>query len=339
MAASDSQEETNPVEAEPDEKSALVGFDLGGTKMLSHIYDADFNRLGRERKKTHGYRGPKAGVERIIEVIRLALDDADCSPKNLRGIGIGCPGPVSMDDGVLLGPPNLGWGVTKIAAPLKAEFDCPVFVVNDVDAGVFGEYRFGAAKKARCAVGVFPGTGIGGGAVYEGSIFRGAGASCMEIGHVQVDPEGPLCGCGQRGCLEAVASRLAVAANSAKAAYRGEAKHLLENAGTDLKEIRSGAIAEAFKHDRVIEDIVKEAARQIGLAVAGVVHLLGPDVVVLGGGLVEALPGPFLEIVSDVANGRVMPAYRKSFKVREAELGDDAGVLGAAAWAEKQLAE
>lgn len=331
--------------AEAEEKSeesagdtpVVVGFDLGGTKMLSHVYDAEYNRLGRERKKTHGYRGAKAGIERIIETIRASLEDAKCDTSRVKAIGIGCPGPVDMDNGVLVSPPNLGWGETKIAAPLKEAFGCPVFVANDVDAGVFGEYQFGAARKAYCAVGVFPGTGIGGGAVYQGSIFRGATASCMEIGHVEVDPGGELCGCGQRGCLEAVASRLAVASHSAKAAYRGEAPFLLEKAGTDLREIRSGAIAEAYEKDKVIGDIVRESARQIGAAVASVVHILGPDVIILGGGLVEALPAPFLEIVSDVARKRVMPAYRKSFKVKAAELGDDAGVLGAAAWAVKQL--
>lgn len=324
--------------SEADAKSPLyVGFDLGGTKMLAHVYDGSYERLGRERKKTHGYRGPKAGVERIIETIQNALESAGRDKKELSAIGIGCPGPVEMEKGVLIGPPNLGWGETKIAEPLKDAFGCPVFVVNDVDAGVFGEYRFGAAKKSRCAVGVFPGTGIGGGAVYEGSIFRGAGISCMEIGHVRVDPEGPLCGCGQRGCLEAVASRLAVASMAAKAAYRGEADHLLNTAGTDLREIRSGALAESYERDPVVADLIREAAREIGLAVAGVVHLMGPDVVVLGGGLVEALPKPFTEIVSEVANGRVMTAYKKSFKVKAAELGDDAGVLGAVAWAAKQI--
>lgn len=317
----------------------VVGFDLGGTKMLSHVYDGDDKRIGRERKKTHGYRGAKAGIERITDTIRASLEDAEVEAKELGAIGIGCPGPVDMDKGVLIGPPNLGWGETKIAEPLQGAFDCPVFVANDVDAGMFGEYHFGAAKNAYCAVGVFPGTGIGGGAVYQGSIFRGAAASCLEIGHVEVDPGGALCGCGQRGCLEAVASRLSVASQAAKAAYRGEAPFLFDKAGTDLREIRSGVLAEAYEKDKIIADIVHEAARQIGIAVAGVVHLLSPDVIVLGGGLVEALPKPFVEIVTEVANDRVMPAYRKSFKVKTAELGDDAGVLGAAAWARKQLAE
>ena len=331
----------------------VIGFDLGGTKMLSYLFDASktaedggdkkspgkdsYLKLARARKKTHGQRGRDAGLERIVNTIQESLDEAGRKADELTAIGIGCPGPIDMDEGILLDPPNLSWGRTDIRKHLHKEFGCPVYVLNDVDAGVFGEYRFGAGRDARCLVGIFPGTGIGGGCVYEGSVFRGAKSSVMEIGHVRVDPEGPLCGCGERGCLEAVASRLAIAANSAKAAYRGEAPHLYEDAGADLKEIRSGAISGAVEAgDEAIVNIVNEAARQIGFATAGLVHTIGPDVVVLGGGLVEALPDHITKIVEKTAREHVMKAYQKSFEVTVAVLGDDAGALGAAAWAMKQ---
>jgi glucokinase len=156
----------------------------------------------------------------------------------------------------------------------------------------------------------------------------------MEIGHMEVTPRGPLCGCGASGCLEAVASRLAVSAAAAQAAYRGQAPHLLEAAGTDLSDIRSGALAASVAGgDEAVERILREAARQIGIAVAGVVNLLAPDKVVLGGGLVEAMPELFVEEVSKTARKRAMPAFADTFKVVAAELGDDASVLGAAAWA------
>jgi glucokinase len=161
----------------------------------------------------------------------------------------------------------------------------------------------------------------------------------MEIGHVQVAPEGPVCGCGRRGCLEAVASRLAVSSLAAAAAYRGQAPHLLERIGTDVASIRSGALAESVANgDAVVETIVREAARHIGRAVAGVVHLLGPDVVVLGGGLVEAMTELFVTEVRDTAARRVMPSFADSFEVVPASLGDDAGVMGCAAWAQHVVA-
>lgn len=317
-----------------------VGFDLGGTKMLAKVFDWNFNGQGQSRTKTKGYEGVEAGLERMVKTIHEALKNADVDPKNIAGIGVGCPGPLDLDRGIIQNAPNLSWSNVPVKEYLENELERPAFILNDVDAGVYGEYRFGVASSARTAIGVFPGTGIGGGCVYDGQIIRGKTASCMEIGHVQVAPEGPLCACGRRGCLEAVASRLVIASQAAAAAYRGQAPHLLEHTGSDVTAIRSGAIAESIAAgDTQVEMIVREAARHIGRAVAGVVNLLGPDMVVLGGGLVEAMTKLFVSEVSTAARNRVLPSLANSFEVVAAELGDDAGAMGAAAWAENQLDE
>ena len=306
--------------------------------MLATVFDSSFQPLGRHRAKTHGAKGAKKGMDRLKKTIEEALGDAQIELSDVAGIGIGCPGPLDLDEGVLIESPNLSWYNVPIKAELEAEFGCPTVIANDVDAGVYGEYRFGAGKSARCVVGIFPGTGIGGGCVYEGRIVRGRKGSCMEIGHMQVMPDGPRCGCGQQGCLEAVASRLAISAAAAQAAYRGQAPHLSELAGTDLSKIRSGALAESIEAgDAAVEQVVREAAGHIGAAVANVVHLLAPDVVVLGGGLVEAMPGLITEAVREAAESRVMPSFAGSFQVLAAKLGDDATVLGAAAWAQELI--
>jgi glucokinase len=303
--------------------------------MLAAVLDAQFQVLARQRKKTKGHEGAEAGLRRMIDTIEEALEKAQLGSRRLAGIGVGCPGPVDMDRGVVLGTPNMSWHNVPVKETLEGHFGCEVAVLNDVDAGVYAEYRFGAARSARCVVGVFPGTGIGGGCVYEGSIFRGGNSSCMEIGHLPVVPNGLLCGCGQRGCLEAEASRLAISSAAAKAAYRGDAPHLMALAGTDLVDIKSGVLAEAIRlGDSVVEQIVRHAAETIGIAVAAVVNLLLPDVVVLGGGLVEAMPKLFVETVRDSARARVMPSFVDSFKVVAAELADDASATGAASWAE-----
>ena len=317
-----------------------IGFDLGGTKMLAKVYGSEFRRLGQARTKTKGYEGSKAGVNRIIKTIKEAMSEAKVDAEQLTSIGIGCPGPLDLDKGVIRSSANLGWTNVPIKDKLEEEFGCPTVVLNDVDAGVYGEYRFGAAKGARTAVGVFPGTGIGGGCVYDGHILRGKSASCMEIGHIQVDPSGPMCGCGKRGCLEAVASRLVIASQVAAAAYRGQAPYLLKSVGTDLQNIRSGALANSVEHgDKQVELIVREAARQIGIGVANVVNLMAPDVVVLGGGLVKAMPKLYVGEVAESANSRVIDTMVDSFKVVAAELGDDASVMGAAAWAKQSLGQ
>jgi glucokinase len=312
-----------------------VGFDLGGTKMMAAAFNADFRLVGRRRRKTKGAEGAKAGLERIIETIRDALEEGQLTGQKLAGIGVGCPGQIDLEKGVVIDAANLGWRNFQIREALEEEFKCPTVVLNDVDAGVYGEFRFGAGKSARCLVGVFPGTGIGGGCVYEGKVLRGKNVSCFEIGHVQINPNGLRCGCGRIGCLETEASRLAIACASAAAAYRGEAPHLLAAAGTDVANIRSGVIAEAIQAgDAAIERIVERAARLIGWAVGDVVNLLAPDIVVLGGGLVEAMPKLICEEVERAARDRAAPPFAKHFKVVAARLGDDAVVRGAAAWAE-----
>ncbi|MBN1556788.1 MAG: ROK family protein [Lentisphaerae bacterium] len=311
-----------------------VGFDLGGTKMLAKVLDASYREVARVKKKTRAYEGAETGLERIEGVIRAALAKAGGDGAAPAAIGVGCPGPVDLERGVLPALPNLGWREVPLRDALAEAFGCPVTVVNDVDAGVYGEYRFGAGRGARCVLGVFPGTGIGGGCVYEGRILHGARMSGLEIGHMQVVPEGPLCGCGRRGCLEAVAGRRAIAAAAATAAFRGEAPHLQEAAGFDLAKIRSGTLAASVKAgDAAVEAIVRAAAEWIGVAVGNAVNLLLPDVVVLGGGLVEALPKLFRDTIARTAEARVMPAFAGTFDVRVAALGDDASVTGAAAWA------
>lgn len=324
--------------AASDSERYWVGFDLGGTKMLAKVYDDAFGEHGKKRKKTRGMEGAKAGVQRICSTIADAIQESGIDPGKLAGIGVGSPGPLDLERGVIIDTPNLGWQNVKLKATLEKVFGCPALILNDVDAGVYGEYERGAARGTRCAVGIFPGTGIGGGAVYDGALVRGKTQSCFEIGHVPVEADGPLCGCGKRGCLEAVASRLSISAAVAAAAYRGEAPTILEAAGTDLSNIRSGLLAEAVEAgDQAVIDILTHSARRIGWAAAGVVHLLAPEVLVLGGGLVEAMPKLYVAEVEAGLKAQVMPAFRDTCRVASAELGDDASVLGAAAWARAQF--
>lgn len=317
-----------------------VGFDLGGTKMFAAVFDSDFKEKGRERKKTKAHEGVKVGMERMVKTVEEALASAGITKDQLAGIGVGCPAPLDLKDGLITYAPNLGWKDAPLKDSLEKAFGCRTIVANDVDAGTYGEYRFGAGRGARCVVGVFPGTGIGGGCVRNDELLTGAEWSALEIGHLPLVPRGPLCGCGQRGCLEAVANRLAIAQAAAAAAFRGEAPHLLANAGTDLQNIRSKALARSIEAgDVVVERIVREAAGWIGVGVAAVVNLLGPDRIVLGGGLVQAMPDLYLEEVEEVARKRAMRTYQNSFEVVVAKLGDTASITGAAAWAEKMASD
>jgi len=315
-----------------------AGFDLGGTKMRVAVFNGDFKLIASAETKTKGFKGVRDGVRRMAALLDEAWAAArKKSPRaRLAGVGLACPGPVNVVTGVVREMPNVGWHNVHLGQMLGRLCGVPVTVINDVDAGTYGEYRFGAGKGGHCVVGVFPGTGVGGGCVLRGELLTGAEWSALEIGHLPVMPRGPLCGCGQRGCLEAVASRMAIAQAAAAAAVRGEAPHLLAEAGTDLQNIRSKVIAKSIAAgDVVVERIVRNAAIWIGVGVGAVVNLLAPDRVVLGGGLVEAMPALYREAVGIGARKRVMRSYQNTFKIVVAKLGDNAAIAGAAAWAER----
>jgi glucokinase len=317
-------------------QSYWAGFDLGGTKMRVAVLDASFRPVARGEAPTQGFEGVGRGVRKMADLLRRTWQEVARKKKRarLRGIGLACPGPVKPDTGEVIEMPNVGWRNVPLSRLLRQAARAPVAVLNDVDAGTYGEYRFGAGRKGRCVIGVFPGTGVGGGCVMNGRILTGADTSCMEIGHLPVQPDGPLCGCGQRGCLEAVCSRLAIAQAAVTAVYRNESPYLLKSAGMDIRNVRSKALARAIEAgDAAVERIVRDAAAWLGVGVAAVVNLLAPDVVVLGGGLVEAMPRLYRIEVGRTARSRVMRTFRRRFRLAVAELGDDAALLGAAAWA------
>ncbi|MDF1815909.1 MAG: ROK family protein [Verrucomicrobiales bacterium] len=314
-----------------------IGFDLGGTKMLALVFDENYKVLGRAKQKTLGHQGQSAGLIRMNDVANEALEDAGVHKSRLAGIGVGCPGPINPKKGEIVEAPNLGWSNVPVEESLSSAFGCPAVICNDVDAGVFAEYKFGAGRKSDCFIGIFPGTGIGAGAVMNGQLLQGANLSCMELGHIPLFPE--TSGNGDATTtLEMESSRLKIASEAVRAAYRGQAPKLLELCGTDLSKVTSGKLAKSIKAgDTAIEEIVKRAAVLLGNGVATVVHILAPDKIVLGGGLVEAMPKLFLETVKKSARRRVLGPYKNSFEVVAAQLEDDAGVKGAAAWARKKI--
>ncbi|MEM7014324.1 MAG: ROK family protein [Verrucomicrobiota bacterium] len=311
-----------------------IGFDLGGTKMMASLLDDDFNVIRQERVPTKGHEGQERGLERLVGVIEKVLGhDAE----NLGGIGMACPGVVNMRTGVLRDAPNLGWLEVPIGEVLTKRFNVPVQILNDVDSGAYGEYVHGAGKGASTLLAVFPGTGIGGGCVINGELLTGKNASCMEIGHTHFPTVGLQGEPGEPQIMETICSRLGIASAAAAEAYRGSAPHLRENAGFDISKIKSGAIAKSIAAgDKAIENIVRNAVHYLSISIAGAVDLLGPDVVVLGGGLVEKMPELFLGGVREGIDKYASGALAEEAEVREAKLGDDAVVVGAAGFAKKK---
>lgn len=310
-----------------------IGFDLGGTKMLASVFDENYKILGTARKATNGSDGQAKGRKRILSVIHEAIQDANVEESQLKGIGMACPGLVDTSKGILINAPNLGWSRMALGQMLEKEFGKPSAILNDVDAGTFGEYKIGAAKGARSVLGVFPGTGLGAGFVYDGHLVMGRSISCMELGNLVMP--GTHIGSEQFGAvpLEDLTSRLAFAAESSVACYRGQAPLMDKKTKASLRDIRSKALAASVKaEEKAILRIARNSIRYLGMGVASVVNLLGPDHITLGGGLVEELPDLYLNLLREEVNRYAMPPLAKGIQYSIAKLGGNAVTAGSVAW-------
>lgn len=325
--------------AKPDKKAPprkikfWIGFDLGGTKMLGTVLDEHYNVLATARKATNGSEGSLKGVKRIINVIKDAMVKANVDPKGLQGIGVGCPGLVDSVKGVLLSAPNLGWRNVALRKRLQAVFRKPVSVLNDVDAGTFGEYKLGAGKGARSLLGVFPGTGVGAGFVYNGQLVHGKAVSAMELGQILLP--GTHIGAAEFGAvpLEDLTSRLALASQAGVACYRGQLPDLDKKTKGALRDIRSKALAAAFHDGEEAAMIMfRNSIRYLGMGVAIVVNLFAPDQITMGGGLVEEMPQLYVNALREEVNRYAMPGLTKGIKYTFAKLGGNAVAIGSVSY-------
>jgi len=318
----------------------VLGIDLGGTKILAAVVDEDGRIVARAKNATRPDLGPDGVIERIVSTIQTAVKTADVTDSDVVAIGIGAPAPVNPNTGVLYAAPNLpGWDRVELGPRLHERMGIPVVVDNDVNVGTLGEYVLGAGQGAGDMVGIFVGTGVGGGIIIDGQLRRGFRYSAGELGHMIMVPHGPLCGCGKRGCLEALASRTAIEREVRAAMATGRKSVVGDLLATSKKNrLTSGTIRKALDHDdALMKEVLAQAQFYLGLLVANVVNLLDPEMFVFGGGVVEALGNDFLQPIREVAVANFKQALDgEKVRIVPAELGDDAGVLGAAILASRQ---
>lgn len=314
----------------------VVGVDIGGTKILSIVVNKKFEIVSRCKKKTKGWAKDIKPEERIIEIIEESIKKAGNPP--IVSIGLGVPGPVDTKNGIVVDTPNIGWKNFPIVEILSKHFSLPVFLDNDVNLGTYAEWLMGNNREAKHVVGVFPGTGIGGGLIINRKIVHGASGGAGEIGHMTMQIDGPLCGCGKKGCLEALASRIAIMKEISALILRGESEYLQERVGTDISKIRSGIIAEAIENgEKKVENIVRKSAFLTGVAIANLINILSPELVILGGGLINALGKIYEEEIQRAVKEHAMPFLRKKVVIEIGRLGDDAVALGACLLCAKKI--
>jgi glucokinase len=309
----------------------LVGVDLGGTNVRIGIITSK----GRVLKKEEYALDPSHGGLKIVEGLVSNLEDfiQRRIGKNdqLLGIGIGIAGAIDMKKGRIINSPNVqdlnGFGIREF---IRKRISSPIAIENDANAFALGEGWVGAAKGSSYYCGITLGTGVGGGIVIDGEILHGSGGMASEVGHMVIDPEGPLCGCGGRGCLEVYASATGIKRMALEAIEKGEGGGIVKRAGGKVEEVTSEKVFQAAQSgDEAAQKIFHEMGRFLGLGLVNLIHLFDPEKIVIGGKASRAWDS-FIKTTMEVVMERAMEGSREKVKVVQAKCGDDAGILGAA---------
>lgn len=307
-----------------------IGIDLGGTKVLTALVNIETGEVVEfVKKKTKKEKGPEKIVHKILKSIREILEDQVLEPADISSIGIGAAGQVNREKGVLIAAPNLDCFDLPLKEIVEKEFGIPVLLGNDVEIATIGELKYGAGKGYSDFVCIFVGTGVGSGIVSNGRLRQGSSGTAGEIGHIVVDVGGRPCACGANGCLEAYASRLAVEKRITGALKKGResaiTKYLVEGKG-----IKTSMLLKALQdEDELVENSLVEAAEYLACGIASVINFYNPDLVILGGGLIDAIDF-FYEKTVKIAKGKSLPTPADKTQFKKAQLSDFSGVIGAA---------
>jgi glucokinase len=310
----------------------ILGIDLGGTQIRTGLIDREGAALHSDYQPTLAGEGPESVIRRILAGAERVLDQADLDHDGISSVGIGAPGPLDIPRGLLIEPPNLpGWHDVPLRDIVQAQIGAPTYLENDANAAAIGEYLYGAGQGTRDMIYVTVSTGIGGGLILGGRIYHGLSGGAGEIGHMTVLPYGPHCACGNRGCLEALASGTAIAREGQELIARGLSTEIC---GHDGGEIGAKDVVDAmYRGDPCAKQIVMQAMAYLGIGMANLVNLFNPERIVIGGGL-TALGDDLVAPVERAIQLRAFPSASARVTVTLAQLGPEVGIVGAAgaAW-------
>ncbi len=319
-------------------RSAIVGLaarlrflavDIGATSVDVAVTDGRLTVLGQVAEPIDVRDGPDAVLAVVLDLVGKLR--ADGLAVDLHGAGVGVPGPVSFRDGVPVAPPIMpGWNQYPVRSVLSQHLGCPVQVDNDVNIMALGEMHAGLARTVDDLLFVKIGTGVGCGIIVDGQVYRGASGSAGDIGHIRVDDEGPVCTCGNVGCLEAHFSGAALARDATEAARAGRSDMLAERLAAAGRLTSADVAAAASSGDHASVELVRDGGHRLGLLLAGLVSFFNPGMVVLGGEVAAGLGHPLLAELRSVVYRRSLPLATGNLPIVLSELGSQAGVVGAA---------
>lgn len=300
----------------PSQGMHTVGIDLGGSKIAVALANRDGQLLQHAEIPTQAADGPDRVIERMVDAARKVMSAAGVQERDIVGVGVGAPGPLNPHTGMVLGPPNLpGWDSIALRERMQESLALPVVIENDANAAAIAECRLGAGQGAQNMLYVTVSTGIGGGVIMDGCVRHGASGLAAEIGHIVVDAHGPLCNCGNRGCLETLASGTAI--------LRLAEERLGQSWGA--REVGEAATA----GNSVAAALLDEVYQWLGVGLVNAVQLLDPSVIVVGGGVAQ-LGRPMFDAIQKALDGNLFRAGSPRIRVEPAALGTKAGVIGAA---------
>ncbi len=318
---------------------SYLGFDFGGTTLRAAVVDIASGQMSAIlREETPALAGPERVLETIARLAQRSLQHI-AQAASVAAIGIGCPAYVDLAAGRLLNVPNVpgDWPAIPFRERLSAELGIPVHPINDVRAITLGEWMFGAGKGADTLACYAIGTGIGGGVVVNGRLHLGLSGSAGELGHQMVDPFGAICNCGSRGCLETVAAGPAIAARAAQAIILRKPTAMAERIEGDLNKVSTALVIEAAQAgDRIALEIIEQAGEFIGLAIVNTLVTVSPQRVLIGGGVAHAAGSLLFEPILRTVRERSHMVPIDQVQILPTQLGDAAGLLGAALWASMQ---
>jgi len=306
----------------------LGAVDLGGSKILSVIVDAEGRIAGEDRRATEADEGPDAALERIAASVEAALAEAGLRRDDLRAVGVCAPGPIDSTRGSILSGPNLpGWHDVPICRYLTERLGVPAILENDATAAAYGEFVYGAGRGHRHIVYITVSTGIGGGLVLDGRLYRGVTGVAGELGHITIEAEGPLCGCGKPGHVEALASGTAIAREGEALLARGGSSLMARLAQEDGELTAATVHQAADAGDPEAIRILQRAGHYLGIGLAAYVDVFNPEVIIIGGGL-RRMGDLYLGPAREEMARRAMAEPLKVVRLVEAELGDYSGAMG-----------
>lgn len=315
----------------------FICLDIGGTKVLGAIFDNKREIVYRIKKKTKADGDDAQNIENtIISLVEELVEGFKISLDDVAAIAAGAPGVINIEKGVVLFSPNLPWRNYEIKKAIEEKFHVPFFIGNDVNVGVYGEWKYGAAKDLKQVVGLFVGTGMGAGLILDGKLFTGYQDKGAECGHMILDPEGPKCNCGQRGCLEAFSSKQGISDYIRTQAQRGRATSMEKAVAKGV--FKSKALKAAYEEgDEVAIEAIDRACHYLAIGIGNLINTFSPEMVVLGGGVMEAMNEVFMEKILKEVDRYCMPSIRDTVAIKAAALGDDSILYGALAMIDDML--